>query len=281
MAQAQTADRQQDEQAIRRVAQEYLAALARGDAKAMGELWTPDGDVVDEAGRSYPARSVIGPEASESDSERPVVKLTGSKIRFLTTDVALEDGTSEVSHPSAQGAAPLVGRFTVIWVKHDGNWRLASLRESRANPPATAAQLAELDWLTGDWTGQNGDLTLDISTRWNETHTYLIRDLKVLREGHVVFNGTQRVGWDPTTHTIKSWVFDTDGGHGEGEWTKVGERWIVHGSGVLANGQRTSSTNEYSPDGKDAIRWTSSSEKNGEPSAAALDIKLVRKPAAK
>ncbi len=279
-AQAQTAERQQDEQAIRRVAQEYLAALARGDAKAMGELWTADGDVVDAAGHSYPARSVIGPEASESDAERPVVKLTGSKIRFLTPDVALEDGTSEVSHPSTQGVAPLVGRFTVIWVKQDGNWRLASLRESRTDPPATAAQLAELDWMTGEWTGENGDTTLEVSTRWNETHTYLLRDLKVLREGHVVFSGTQRIGWDPVSRTIKSWVFDTDGGHGEGVWTKAGDRWIVHGSAVLANGRRTNSINEYSPDGKDAMRWTSSREQNdGQPNAS-IDIKLVRKPAA-
>jgi uncharacterized protein (TIGR02246 family) len=285
-AQAQTGQRQQDEQAIRRVAQEYLAALARGDAKAMGELWTANGDVVDEAGRSYPARSVILAESNESEAARPVVKLTGSKIRFLTSDVALEDGTSEVSHPMAkgdmtQGAAPLVGRFTVIWVKQDGNWRLASLRETRSDPPATAAQLAELDWLTGDWTGENGDTTIDISTRWNETHTFLLRDLKVLREGHVVFSGTQRVGWDPATRTIKSWVFDTDGGHGEGTWTKVGDRWLVQGSGVLANGQRTTSTNEYSPESKDAVRWRSSSAQNSGQSTSALDIQLVRKPAAR
>lgn len=281
IAQAQTGERQQDEQAIRRVAEEYLAALARGDAKAMGELWTADGDVVDESGRSFPARGVIMQESSESEAARPVVKLTGSKIRFLTPDVALEDGTSEVSNPTAQGVAPLVGRFTVIWVKQDGNWRLASLRETRSDPPATAAQLAELDWLTGDWTGENGDTTIDVSTRWNETHTYLLRDLKVLREGHVVFSGTQRVGWDPITRTIKSWVFDTDGGHGEGAWTKVGDRWIVHGSGVLANGQRTTSINEYTPDGKDAVRWRSSSAQDNGPSASARDIKLVRKPAAR
>lgn len=280
-AQAQTGGRQQDEEAIRRVAQEYLAALARGDAKAMGELWTSDGDVVDEAGRSYPARSVIMQESSEGEAARPVVKLTGSKIRFLTSDVALEDGTSEVSNPTAQGVAPLVGRFTLIWVKQDGNWRLASLRETRSDPPATAAQLAELDWLAGDWTGENGDTTIDISTRWNETRTYLLRDLKVLREGHVVFSGTQRIGWDPVTRTIKSWVFDTDGGHGEGTWTKVGDRWLVHGSGVLANGQRTTSTNEYSPEGNDAVRWRSSSAQSNAQSTSTRDIKLVRKPVAK
>jgi uncharacterized protein (TIGR02246 family) len=279
--QAQTAERQQDEQAIRRVAHEYLAALARGDAKAMGELWTADGDVVDEAGRSYPARNVIGPEASASDAERPVVKLTDSRIRFLTPDVALEDGISEVSHPAAQGVAPLVGRFTVIWVKQDDKWRLASLRESRTDPPATAAQLAELDWMTGDWTGESGETTLEVSTRWNETHTYLLRDLKVLREGHVVFSGTQRIGWDPISRSIKSWVFDTDGGHGEGVWTKVGDRWIVYGSGVLANGQRTSSINEYWPEGKDSLRWKSRSEQGNQDQTKLLDIQLIRKPAAK
>lgn len=280
IAQAPSGERQQDEQAIRRVAQEYLAALARGDAKAMGELWTADGDVVDEAGRSYPARSIVLAESSETEAARPVVKLTGSKIRFLTPDVALEDGTSEVSNPEAQGVAPLVGRFTVIWVKQGGNWRLASLRETRSDPPATAAQLAELDWLTGDWTGESGDTTIDISTRWNETHTYLLRDLKVLREGHVVFSGTQRIGWDPLTRTIKSWVFDTDGGHGEGVWTKLGDRWLVHGSAVLAGGQRTTSTNEYTPDGKDAVIWKSSSAQDNGQANPARQIKLVRKPAA-
>ena len=79
IAQAPSGERQQDEQAIRRVAQEYLAALARGDAKAMGQLWTADGDVVDEAGRSYPARSVISIQSGDSEAARPVVKLTASK----------------------------------------------------------------------------------------------------------------------------------------------------------------------------------------------------------
>jgi hypothetical protein len=219
-------------------------------------------------------------EASEREAARPVVKLTGSKIRFLTPDVALEDGTSEISHPASQDVAPLVGRFTVMWVKQDGNWRLASLREARSDPPATADQLAELDWLTGDWTGQSGDTTIEVATRWNETHTYLLRELKVLREGHVVFSGTQRIGWDPLTRTIKSWVFDTDGGHGEGVWTKVGDRWIVRGEGVLANGQRTTSTNEYSRDGKDAVRWKSSSAQDSGPASSAREIKLIRKSAA-
>ena len=82
IAQAPSGERQQDEQAIRRVAQEYLAALARGDAKAMGQLWTADGDVVDEAGRSFPARSVIMAEASEREAARPVRRPPGDAHRL-------------------------------------------------------------------------------------------------------------------------------------------------------------------------------------------------------
>lgn len=32
--------------------------------------------------------------------------------------------------------------------------------------------------------------------------------------------GTQVIGWDPAAGTIRSWMFDSDGGFGEGTWSK-------------------------------------------------------------
>ena len=274
--------RPQDEQAIRQTAQEYLAALARGDGKAQLEFWTADGDIVDETGRSYPARELIASApAGGEDEARPQLKLTGSSIRFLTADVAIENGTSEVVHPAAGGAPPLAGRFSVIWVKQNGKWRLAHLREMRAEPPATAAQLAQLDWMAGDWSGASGETTIEIAARWNATHTYLLRDLKILNEGNAVFSGAQRIGWDPLTKKIKSWVFDTNGGHGEGVWTKSGNSWVVQASGVLADGQQTTSTNVYTPDGKDHFTWKSNGAQIGDQPGPELNIELTRRPAAK
>lgn len=278
---SEPAGRQADEQAIRNTGQEYLAALARGDSQAVLGFWTADGDVVDEQGRSYPAREVLPREIKpNAEGEKAEVKVTATSIRFLTADVAIEDGTSEVIQPASPGLPPLGGHFSVIWVKQDGKWRLASLREMRFEPPATAPQLDDLDWMTGEWSGANGETKIEVSARWNATRTFLLRDLKVIHDNNVVLSGAQRIGWDPLTHKIKSWVFDANGGHGEGTWTKVGEAWVVQASGVLGNGQATTSTNVYTPTGKDSFSWRSIGGPSSAESGPGLDIKLSRKPAA-
>ena len=50
-------------------------------------------------------------------------------------------------------------------------------------------------------------------------------------QGKPVMNVTQRIGWDPLTKQIKSWVFDSDGGYGDAlldpQWQSVDHQ--VHG----------------------------------------------------
>ena len=78
--------------------------------------------------------------------------------------------------------------------------------------------------------------------------------------------GTQVIGWDPAAGTIRSWMFDSDGGFGEGIWTKNDNTWIVKFSQVLPDGRKASATNIYtlvdatrSPGSPSAGRWTESS----------------------
>src|SRR5689334_11427476 len=85
--------REQDEQAIRAAAKQYLAALEKGDAQALTALWTADGDLIDEHGRSTPARELIAQEAQRTNKgPRPDIKVLANTIRFVAPDVALEDG---------------------------------------------------------------------------------------------------------------------------------------------------------------------------------------------
>src|SRR6476469_4186517 len=107
---SQPAERQQDEREIRRTASEYLAALARGDGDALRAFWTADGDIVDESGRAFSAREAFAQQSPPASAEgRPEVKLTNTTIRFLTPDVAIEDGVSDVVPAGGGGAHS--GRF--------------------------------------------------------------------------------------------------------------------------------------------------------------------------
>ncbi len=259
---ADEAARSQDEQAIRAAAKEYVEALARHDAKAMHDLWVAEGDIVDEFGRARSAHEVIDEEArvrlADATGERSpsTVNVTDSSVRFLTPNVAIEDGSVEVAN-GADGPPSVRGRFTAIWVKQDGKWRLASLREVRV-PTTTAGDLAGLDWMVGNWTGQVGKTTFDVTARWNAKHTLLERDLTVTHDGKVILSDEQRVGVDPLDGQIKSWMHDSDCGHGEGVWTKHGgDAWVVQAAGVTPDGRRTLATNVYTYNGKHQITWKS------------------------
>lgn len=273
------ASRQQDEQAIRQTASDYLAAVARGDAKALAEFWTADGDMVDESGRSIPARQLIAratqAEGAAAGSE---VTLKDTTIRFLTADVAIEDGTSEVAGPAPKSAS-VAGRFMALWVKQDGKWRLASLREARADTTPLPARLETLDGLAGQWSGLSGDTVFEVSAHWNAARTYLIREMATLRDGKTIFSGSQRIGWDPLSGTIKSWVFDSSGGRGEGTWTQSGDGWIVHATHILPDGEQTISSSTYTPDGENKLIWKSIVTLPGGRTLAENVIELERKAA--
>jgi uncharacterized protein (TIGR02246 family) len=271
--------RAEDERAIRAAAQQYVAALEAGDADALAAFWTPEGDYVDEHGRSHPASELVAEAArSKGQGLRPQIKLLENRIRFLTDEVAIEDGTSEAVRPDA-ASRPSRGRFSAIWVKRDGKWRLASLREARIDLLAAPPRLADLAWMLGQWSATSGDTLLEVSARWNATETFLLRDLKVTRGGKVVFQASQRIGWDPLTKRVKSWIFDSDGGYGEATWLREGERWLIESTGVLPDGRQTAGTSTLTQDGENAFTWRSSGARiDGEPGAG-LEIQFTRKTA--
>jgi uncharacterized protein (TIGR02246 family) len=266
-----------DEQAIRAAAQQYVEALARGDAKTLAAVWLPDGDIVDEFGRSTPAKDVIEAEVKARENSTVAdggrdVKLAGSTIRFLTADVAIEDGTVDVSvkdRPTARG------RFAAVWVRRDGRWRLATLREARATN-TVADDLAALDAMVGRWSGTSGNAKFHMTAQWNANHTFLERQLTVMHEGRTIMDGQQRIGIDPLDGRIKSWMHDADGGHGEGIWTRHGDAWVVHAMGVSPEGKRTASTNVYTFDGPDAMTWKSTGGVSDGQKVPDFEIKLKR-----
>ena len=90
--------------------------------------------------------------------------------------------------------------------------------------------------------------------------------------------GTQIVGWDPAAGTIRSWMFDSDGGFGEGVWSKKGNSWIVKFSQVLPDGRKASATNIYTIVDDNTFTWKSvGREVDGEFLPNVDEFKMVRK----
>jgi len=288
---ARAADASADAEAIRAASAAYKQALERGDGKALASIWTPDGDIIDAAGNVLKGREtveVLEPApAGATTGGTPTFRITETSLRFLAADVAIEDGAVEVVLPGSSAVEK--GRFSAIWVRKDGGWKLAVLREVRGTAPAGAETLADLAWMVGDWNVADEGAaektsdkpTIEMSVRWNPSKTFLLRDMKIAPPGaaaDAVIHVTQRIGWDPLSKSIRSWVFSSDGGHGEAAWSRDDGSWVARTTAVLPDGTQTSSLNIYSYDGKDRCVWRSLPTHVGGEHMPQVNMTLVRKP---
>jgi uncharacterized protein (TIGR02246 family) len=254
------------ERAIRAATKAYFEAVAKGDSKAVAEFWMKDGDFIDDHGDVHPASELATEVAhSAGAAKRSETRVTASKVRLLTADVAVDDGTSQTVSLDDELAAPIRGHFHATWVKRDGQWRLASLCETAASPD-NEPRLSDLDWMVGRWTSDNEGITIDVNVQWNSTRTFLLRDTKATREGNTLFSGSQRIGWDPLTRKLKSWSFESDGGYGEATWVKDGESLVGQNISVMPDGRQISATTIITRDGNDVFtRKVIAAKVDGEP----------------
>ena len=187
------ADASADAAAIRAASAAYKQALERGDGKALAAIWTPDGDIIDATGTVLKGRETVEVlEPMPADATKggaPSFRITETSLRFLSADVAIEDGAVEVVLPGSSAVEK--GRFSAIWVRQDGAWKLSVLREARGTAPAGAETLADLAWMVGDWTVADAAAaektadkpTIEMSVRWNPAKTFLLRDMKITPPG--------------------------------------------------------------------------------------------------
>lgn len=232
-----------DLKAIRAAAAAYVKALEKGDAKALAAAWTANGDYVDAAGRASKARDLIAKEFREGSGGRAALRVTVEQVRLVAPGVAIEDG--HIVH--AAGETPRRSRYSAVWVKQEGAWRLDSLRESMLPAAPRNPRLEDLAWLLGEFAGLADDETqVVVSGTISRDGNYVLREVTVTHPDHSVRSFSQRIGWDPLAGNFKSWTFDSGGGYSEGAWKLQGESWIVNTNGVSSDGKRTSATNVHS-----------------------------------
>ena len=280
--QGESAGSPADVAAIRAAATAYREALAKGDANAVKAAWTADGDIVDGWGKRLQPqdRDALDGGPTAATKPRPEFRLDKTQLRFITADVAVEDGTVDVVLPGMKTA--IEGWFSALWVRSGDTWKLAGLRESERPVVADADMLADLDWLVGEWVlavevpaGQTGagkptaptapaalagPAAMEMSVRWDAGRTFLVREARVPvaapddDAAHVV-EVHQRIGWDPLVRRIRSWSFSSDGSRGEATWFRDGDSWVAVQTAVLPNGRQETAVNIYSYDGQDRCVW--------------------------
>lgn len=244
-----------DKEAIAQSAEAFLSAFNKGDAKALAAFWTPDGDYTDQSGRHLKGREVVEKafQSFFAENKGLTLRIESESLRFVTPEVAIEDGTSFVLHP--EGLPPSRARYTIVHVKKDGKWFLSSVRDAPFVPPSNHEHLRGLEWAIGEWSGENekGDAE-HLSLSWTENQNFIIGTFAATAKGVSVGETTHWIGWDPQAKRIRSWIFDASGGFGEGAWNRDGDEWLIKTKSVHQDAKNATATYHISRVDADTLR---------------------------
>jgi uncharacterized protein (TIGR02246 family) len=126
----------EDESAIRKLLAEITAAFNQHRGDLISAASTDDFDLVNPPGTYSSGKPDLGDSFRGAFRNARVVA-TIQRIRFIRPDVALVDGTFEISGSEITPAPK--GLRTFVLVKENGRWMITALRQMIPSAPAGAA----------------------------------------------------------------------------------------------------------------------------------------------
>jgi uncharacterized protein (TIGR02246 family) len=246
-AQSDAAQTATDSAAIRAGDERLVKAFNGGKADEVAAMFLPQGELIDEEGTVHTGREQIKELLTKFFAKFPGVKLAVEidSVRVIGP-VAIVEGTRYTSTKDDQDQAQV--RFVSVRTKVGNEWPIASLRDISDEPlPTPGEQLQVLAWLVGDWVNESTDSAVKISYRWSEDKNFLLGDFNITRGGSPVMKSTQRIGWDPLAGKVRSWMFDSDGGYADGNWSFVEDAWVIKSTAVMPDGLTGSATITITP----------------------------------
>ncbi len=266
-----------DVAAVQAVSEALVTAYNAGKAEEVAACFLPHGEVVDDAGNVYDGQEEIA-AAFQAFRERfptAAMQLTVESIRLAADDVAVENGVRVVTTDDATA----VNKYTMTYVKRDGKWLIASAREVSADPdPTPHERLLPLQWLVGEWVEESSETAISLLCRWAPTENFLLVEFTAQVDGTVVMQSHQRIGWDPHAQRIRSWVFDSDGGYGEGRWAQVDGSWVIKSTATMPDGESGSATIYIEPVDDNKFIMKGFDRVAGDSALPDFEAVIVRKP---
>jgi len=244
--------RKADEEAIRKVSGAFGDALTKGDAKAVAEYWTTEGEYVGHAGNTLRGRASIEKAYAKffKEARQAKVEMTIDSIRFLSQDTALEEGHAQTQ--KGKDSSPTSSRYSILFARENGQWHIALLREwSEAG-----ASLGDIDWLIGNWISKTDEAEVLATYEWDQNKKFIHARFTIKGKERTV-SATQVIAKDPRAEGLRSWLFESDGGFGGSTWTRESKRWVLEASGVEADGTEMTATNILTPIDRDSFLWQS------------------------
>lgn len=270
-------DREADKLAIDKLIKDSTQAFSNRDAAAIAANWTADGEYIRNDGAPVRGRAEIQKGYAEffkTLKGKLTVDIQTDNLRFPSADTAISEVTLRLRNE--QGEVIGSNWRNTLLVRENAQWKVALVQEwDREN--ALDDSLKDLEWLIGTWRMDTKDREMSTTYEWDENKAFIRGKYTVKQGGKVAESGTQMFGKDNAEGGIRSWVFQTDGGFGNGFWVREGKKWTVDFEGVTSDGKKLTATILYIRVDADTFTWQSVQQTvDGHPIADTQPIKATK-----
>lgn len=234
------------EESLNNMLEQYKAAYNAQDAEKLASFWANDAFYMNVSTReSLQGREEIAQFFKNQFEEegKETINVTIESLNLTGQDSAVEKGIAVTKGADGEERK---SAFLADLINQNGTWLLKKVVEvEMQNPSSHYEELKEISWLVGNWQAKNELIDLTLKVKWDENKNFLKQNFSVEFIGQKDLGIDQTIGWDPDHKKIHSWMFDSDGGFGEGSWTKLENQWIVPMAFTLPDGRRASATYIY------------------------------------
>ena len=233
------------ESPIRKAIDSYVKAFNSGDAKSLASHWKEEGEFTLPSGATLSGQEEMVKTFTKyfEKSKETKLELVDTEVSLISPSVGIESGIARLISPEGKVNET---EYQAVHIKTTQGWKIDSLEEQELAeaPPSNYEKLQKLEWMIGQWIDQGDDITVTTNCRWTSNQNFIVRTFRVVENESVSFEGTQVIGWDASKDTIRSWLFDSDGGFGVGMWTQDGNTWVVRTLSTLSDGRKALDTKE-------------------------------------
>lgn len=226
--------------------EKYSEAFNAHDPNTIAELWADDGTYVNMTTQeTYEGKQAIKEYYSKMFNEDGAdkIKTEISTTYSLSSNESIAKGLATITFKDGTEKKEA---FIAQFFLNNGKWLLQNVSINELDPPLSHFEkLKDLDWLAGDWIDDDDNIDVDYSYEWDKYKNFLTQQFTLSVLDQEVLTGTQIIGWDPIQETIKSWIFDSDGGFGEAIWNKQDETWYATVKFILPEGGEATATHVY------------------------------------
>lgn len=268
------------------LAKKFETVFNSNDPEKLESFFAEDARLITVDGVILEGRDAILELLSAGIESNPGIQQTNDirSIRLVGDSVAIEKGFTTTT--TTADKTPNTVAYYMVYVKRGGQWKIFDVMETspvqEERTTDHVEKLAGLDFLVGHWVEEAETATIHHHVKWSQNHRYLLIEyVAETGTGEPQTMSTQRIGWDPRSKSIVSWLFEEDGGHGTASWAELesGHSWLIKGEAVLEDGRTVTSSmklNRLSDQSVQILNYDRTAEGKAIPDAKART--LNRKP---